>query len=224
MELIKHLKYASNEVRANKENVLAAVKECGRALKYASVELRADKEVVLTAVAGDGKSLEYASVELRADKEVVLTAVANDGKSLEYASKELRGDKEVIVEAMNNGLRCGGFFYIDFRIGNSGMDDYLKYLFDKFDVPVDLFVGTILFGSWMKHIDGANVAKIPKKYFVEGKEDSILQKLNGLGHEGATTFKKEIAAFDGVPCRDICPVPYHLILTYFFVRSLRCCE
>ena len=36
-------------------------------LKHASVELRADREVVVAAVKQDGDALEYASEELRAD-------------------------------------------------------------------------------------------------------------------------------------------------------------
>ena len=54
-------------------------------LRKEPAELRADKEVVLAAVKQDGRSLEYASAKLRADKEVVLSAVKQDGRSLEYA-------------------------------------------------------------------------------------------------------------------------------------------
>ena len=53
------------------------------ALKYASDELKADKEVVIAAVTRWGSSLEYASEDLRADKEVVMAAVAQDGRALE---------------------------------------------------------------------------------------------------------------------------------------------
>ncbi len=45
----------------NKVVVLAAVAQSGRALKYASEELKDDKEVVLAAVAQTGDALQYAS-------------------------------------------------------------------------------------------------------------------------------------------------------------------
>ena len=50
---------------------MAEVSNNGRALQYASEELKADKEVVMAAVTNDGLALQYASEELRADKEVV---------------------------------------------------------------------------------------------------------------------------------------------------------
>ena len=46
--------------------VLAAVQQNGRALKYASEELQADREVVLAAVQQNGEALTYASRELQA--------------------------------------------------------------------------------------------------------------------------------------------------------------
>lgn len=78
-------------------------------------------------------------------------------------------------------------------------------------MPVELYVSTILYGSWMKHIDGADVA---------GNENTNLQKLNCLGPEGATAIKKEIAAFAGVPCRDICPVPVDNLRTYHSIMTM----
>ena len=83
----------------NKEEVLEAVKESGWDLKYAGEELRADKEVVMTAVKQNGYyALEHASEELRGDREVVLAAVKNNGSALEYASEELKKDPEFMKE------------------------------------------------------------------------------------------------------------------------------
>ena len=70
----------------NKEVVLTAVKEDGKALEYASDKLKDDKEVVLTAVKEDGWALQFASEGLKNDKEVVLTAVQKTGRVLKYAS------------------------------------------------------------------------------------------------------------------------------------------
>ena len=47
----------------------------GWVLKFASAELRADREIVLAAVKQDGWALAYASAELQADRELILTAM-----------------------------------------------------------------------------------------------------------------------------------------------------
>jgi hypothetical protein len=70
--------------------VLEAVKKNGRLIKYASEELKNDKEVVLEALTRDGCSLFYVSKELQNNREVVLEAVKQDGRSLFFASKELQ--------------------------------------------------------------------------------------------------------------------------------------
>ena len=59
------LRLAPEDLRADKEVVLAAVKENAYALDYA----------VLEAVQQFGSALKFASEDLRADKEVVLAAV-----------------------------------------------------------------------------------------------------------------------------------------------------
>jgi hypothetical protein len=92
-------------MRTDKEVVLAAVTQCGRALYYAAVALRADKQVVLAAVTQNGLALQYAAptyaaVALRADKQAVLAAVTQDGRALYYAAEALRADKEVVLAAV----------------------------------------------------------------------------------------------------------------------------
>lgn len=100
------LAHASKELRADKEVVLAVVKQNGSALEHASEELQADKEVVLAAVKQDGWALEHASEELRADTEVVLAAVKQNGWALGHASEELRADKEVVLVAVKQDRRA----------------------------------------------------------------------------------------------------------------------
>ena len=87
------------ELKADKEEAIAAVKNDGDALQHASDELKADKEVVMVAVKNSGDALYYASDELKADKEVVMMAVKNSGDALYYASDELKADKEVVMVA-----------------------------------------------------------------------------------------------------------------------------
>jgi hypothetical protein len=48
-------------------------------------ELRADREVVLAAVWNDGSALQYALGQMRADRDVVLAAVRTDKSAPQYA-------------------------------------------------------------------------------------------------------------------------------------------
>eukprot|EP00613_Pedinella_sp_CCMP2098_P060715 CAMPEP_0171984058 /NCGR_PEP_ID=MMETSP0993-20121228/273630_1 /TAXON_ID=483369 /ORGANISM="non described non described, Strain CCMP2098" /LENGTH=792 /DNA_ID=CAMNT_0012636861 /DNA_START=558 /DNA_END=2935 /DNA_ORIENTATION=- len=61
-----------------------------RALSYASQELQADPEIVLAAVELNGEALEYASATLRADFDVVVTAVSQNADALVWASQDMK--------------------------------------------------------------------------------------------------------------------------------------
>ena len=65
-----------------------------RKLENMSEELRADREVVLAAVSQNSEALECAAEELRADREVVLAAVSQNGEALGDAAEELRADSD----------------------------------------------------------------------------------------------------------------------------------
>jgi hypothetical protein len=97
------LYYASAELKADREVVLAAVQQDGHALRYASAELRADRKVVLAAVQQDWYAFRFASAELWADREFMLAAVQQDGDALYYASAELKADREVVLAAVQQG-------------------------------------------------------------------------------------------------------------------------
>ena len=99
----KALRHASEELQADKKIIMQALKKDGRALLFASKSLKADKEVVMEAVKQDGHSLDYASKKLRSDKEVVMEAVKQQGRSFEYASKELQADKDVVIATIKSG-------------------------------------------------------------------------------------------------------------------------
>ena len=49
---------------------MVAVAQNGSALQYASDELKNDKEIVMAAVAQNGSALQYASDELKKDQEI----------------------------------------------------------------------------------------------------------------------------------------------------------
>ena len=98
----RSLEYADDALKADHAVVLAAVSNEGRALQYADDTLKADREVVLSAVSKNGSALEYADDTLKVDREVVLAAVSNDGRSLEYADDALKADHAVVLAAVSN--------------------------------------------------------------------------------------------------------------------------
>ena len=72
-----------------------------------SDDLRADKEVVIAALERKADESWAASDELKADKEVVMVAVTKNGAALKYASPELKSDRAVVLAAVaNRGLVC----------------------------------------------------------------------------------------------------------------------
>jgi hypothetical protein len=81
---------------STKAEVLKAVKRDGYALKFASEELRNDKEVVIAAVGykgtflRHGRALKYASEELRNDIDVVRAALSQSWDAVNYASRQIQ--------------------------------------------------------------------------------------------------------------------------------------
>ena len=74
------------------------------ALAFASQEMRSDRDVVLAAVAARGAALEAAAPALTNDKKIVLAAVRNNGTALAFASKSLQSDKDVCMAAVVSGV------------------------------------------------------------------------------------------------------------------------
>ena len=93
------LEFVSAAFQADKEVVLRAVGQDGRALKFAP-QLQADREVVLRAVGQDGRALQFASDALKSDIGVFFQAVRQDGRALEFASPALQADKDVVLRAV----------------------------------------------------------------------------------------------------------------------------
>ena len=93
------MKHASEELKNDREVILAAVTQYGYALEWASDELKHDEEVVLAAVAQDGGALVCVSEELKNYKELVLAAVTQLGDAIVDASKVLQNDLEVVQVA-----------------------------------------------------------------------------------------------------------------------------
>lgn len=76
----------------------------GRALRRAPEEVRRDRDLVLAAVQRDGLELEFAAPALQEDRELVLAAVRQNGRALRFAATALRKDHDVVLAAVNS---CG---------------------------------------------------------------------------------------------------------------------
>jgi hypothetical protein len=94
----------------NKKLVLKKINQDAASLKYASEELRGDREVVMAAISKVGLLLNSASKELRNDKELVLVAVKKDGMALYSASEFLQSDKDLLLELEKFGENARRFF------------------------------------------------------------------------------------------------------------------
>ncbi len=85
----------------NKKEALELVKMDGRSLKYVSDELKDDKEVVLAAVKRFPGIWLYASKRLRDSKDVALMVINGGGTYwFRYMSEELQNDKELVFKAI----------------------------------------------------------------------------------------------------------------------------
>ena len=80
---------------------MEAVRQTWRALRYASAELKGDREIVMEAVKQSGNALRHASAELQGDREIVMVAVERLPAALMYAAPALRnGGLKAYLEDM----------------------------------------------------------------------------------------------------------------------------
>jgi hypothetical protein len=79
---------------------MTAARQHPRALMYASEETRADRGVVLAAIQEFPVALQHASLGLRADKELVWLAVQAIPAVIFCASEEIKGDKEFVLRTI----------------------------------------------------------------------------------------------------------------------------
>jgi hypothetical protein len=93
-------------VHSMKSEVLAAVRQDGRALLHASETLKNDREIVLAAVTQNVYAFEYASETLKNDREFVLAAVTQNVYAFEYASETLKNDREFVLAAVTQDGRA----------------------------------------------------------------------------------------------------------------------
>ena len=71
------------------------------AFEFAPEELRGDKDFVLAAVAQNGLAFKFASQKLKGDKDFVLAAIEKSSSAFIYASQELKKDKDFVLKMAN---------------------------------------------------------------------------------------------------------------------------
>ena len=102
--LLEHgLRYASQQVRNDKDVVLPTIEARPDDLLYASEELKNDKDVVLAAVKKQGYLLQYAGLKPQDDVEVVKAAIAVYTPAIWDASYRVRSVISVIEMVINKG-------------------------------------------------------------------------------------------------------------------------
>ena len=86
----------------NRNLMMDLVKINEYALQYASDELKDDKEIVLASIKNERFTLFNASERLQNDKEIVMEVVEREGLLIFDMSDELRKDKEIITIAIKS--------------------------------------------------------------------------------------------------------------------------
>lgn len=101
----KMLRFASSELRGDRELVLKAVQDDAadswKMLVYAAEQLQRDPEVALEAVKQDVHALAHVDPVLLEDRDFMMDAVREQPLALRYASEELQSDQEVVLEAVS---------------------------------------------------------------------------------------------------------------------------
>eukprot|EP00931_Biecheleriopsis_adriatica_P009082 TRINITY_DN110190_c0_g1_i1.p1 TRINITY_DN110190_c0_g1~~TRINITY_DN110190_c0_g1_i1.p1 ORF type:complete len:1307 (-),score=310.54 TRINITY_DN110190_c0_g1_i1:69-3989(-) len=106
----KALKYAPSAERGNKEMVLKTMREATapqswKIMLYGTQELQADRDVLLEAVKQDYTAMPYASAFFD-DKDFMLQAVQKHGLSLKYGSEDIRADPDLAYAAVKASWRA----------------------------------------------------------------------------------------------------------------------
>jgi hypothetical protein len=95
------LRYASDELRADREVVLEAVRQDMFGFAMASDKLKSDKKFVIEAVSLHGNALCFVNDELKNDRDVLMAAVSQNGGALFWAGGSL--SLEILCELMVRG-------------------------------------------------------------------------------------------------------------------------
>jgi hypothetical protein len=106
-----YLQHASEELKADKEVIMAALKS-GYSLPYEHVSdaLKTDRDFLLEMVSLDAYCLEFFSEELKQDEQIVLAAAKNSGNAaLEFGSEKFKKNKNILTEVVKNSHNALSF-------------------------------------------------------------------------------------------------------------------
>ena len=106
-----YLEHASDELKADKEIVMAALKS-GYRLPYEHVSdaLKTDRDFLLEIVSLDAYCLEFFSEELKQDEQIVLAAAKHFGDAaLEFGADKFKTNKNIITEAVKSSSKVLSF-------------------------------------------------------------------------------------------------------------------
>jgi len=81
--------------------MLLLVSKDGMALQSASQEMRADRDVVFAAVSQTGRALQFASAKFKSERAMVVAACGSFSPSLEYADPNLAASKDFVLELID---------------------------------------------------------------------------------------------------------------------------
>mmetsp|Transcript_22787 Transcript_22787/g.41901 ORF Transcript_22787/g.41901 Transcript_22787/m.41901 type:complete len:252 (-) Transcript_22787:41-796(-) len=103
------LKDAPEEVRSDREVVLAAVQQTWRALEYAKEPCSGDSKIVMEALRQDWRALQWAMDACKSDREVVLAAVQQKGRALQFAKETCRSNRQIVLTAVQKDWEALGW-------------------------------------------------------------------------------------------------------------------
>eukprot|EP00978_Attheya_sp_CCMP212_P030222 scaffold110378_cov63-Attheya_sp.AAC.1 len=92
----RELKFSADCVKESRKFVEIAVSCNAWVLEYASLLLCNDKDIVMSAVIQKGRALQYASNILQNDEDIVMAAITNDCQSIEFAQSNVLMESSTI--------------------------------------------------------------------------------------------------------------------------------
>ena len=138
-------------------------------LADADEKLKADKEVVLAAVKQNGLALEYADKKLKADKEVVLAAVKQDADALRFADKKLKADKKIVMAKTKAQIK--NFKKLE-QEAHNGTDETGYYNDDpEYNYCLGRFAEDLCLAGYKKW--ARKIYKIVEDLFTRGQIDTV---------------------------------------------------
>jgi hypothetical protein len=105
-----YLAAASEELKADKEIVMAVVQRNGHALMDASASIKSDPEVVFAACCQNAHALKYAAPHLQSDKELVGQLAFINFHVLRFAAEAIRADKDFMLRVVEGNSNA--FMYV----------------------------------------------------------------------------------------------------------------